>query len=41
MSRWRGRRGLEAVSRRGLDNLLVSPVTAALLWAFQVAGALA
>lgn len=32
---------VEALSRRGLDNLLVSPVTAALLWAFQVAGALA
>ena len=32
---------VEALSRRGLDNLLVSPVTAALLWALQVAGAFA
>jgi dolichol kinase len=32
---------VEAVSGRGLDNLLVSPVTGALLWALQIAGALA
>ena len=32
---------VEALSSRGLDNLLVSPLTAALLWALQVAGALA
>lgn len=32
---------VEAVSGRGLDNLLVSPLTAALLWTLQLAGALA
>jgi dolichol kinase len=32
---------VEALSRRGLDNLLVSPLTAAFLWALQVAGAFA
>lgn len=31
----------EALSRRGLDNLLVSPLTAGLLWALQIAGAFA
>jgi dolichol kinase len=32
---------VEGLSGRGLDNLLVSPVTAGLLWALQIAGALA
>ncbi|MGA9113495.1 MAG: hypothetical protein WB802_06845 [Candidatus Dormiibacterota bacterium] len=32
---------VEGLSGRGLDNLLVSPVTAGLLWVLQIAGALA